>query len=240
MGGQANTNSTAGASNFDGTHQSTVKASPSTGFSISTHSRITAASISTWGHGLGAAPEFAILKPYSASYNWFAWHKDGGNARRFYLNSTSTGNIYGFDVWSSDSTTLGIYGTIISGGGTALDCLTYAWTSIEGYSRFGFYEANGNADGPFVFTGFTPKLILTKDIDSTSNWNVYDTSRDVYNVADRKLSWNLAGAESTLAAVDILSNGFKIRTNHADMNENTKTFIYCAWAENPFKTARAR
>jgi hypothetical protein len=231
---------TSTVTNTDGTHSAQVRANSSTGFSISTHSRTTAASISTWGHGLNAAPEFAILKPYNGAYNWIVWHKDMGNRKRIFLNSTSAGNTYGFDVWSSDSTTLGIYGTIIAGGGTALDCVTYAWTPIEGYSRFGFYEANGNADGPFVFTGFTPKLIMTKDIDSTSNWNVYDTSRDTYNVADAKLSWNLNNAESTLAAVDILSNGFKIRTNNADMNENTRTFIYCAWAENPFKTARAR
>ena len=231
---------TSTVTNTDGTHSAQVRANPSTGFSISTHSRTTAASISTWGHGLGAAPEFAILKPYNGAYNWFVWHKSMGNRKRIYLNNTSAGNSYGFDVWSSDSTTLGIYGTIIAGGGTALDCVTYAWAPIEAYSRFGFFEANGNADGPCVVTGFTPKLIMTKDIDSTSNWNVYDTSRDAYNVADAKLSWNLNNAESTLAAVDILSNGFKIRTNNADMNENTRTFIYCAWAENPFKTARAR
>jgi len=231
---------TSTVTNTDGTHSAQVRANSSTGFSISTHSRTTAASISTWGHGLGAAPEFAILKPTNGTYNWFAWHKDAGNNRRFYLNSTSNGNTYAFDVWSSDSTTLGIYGTIIAGGGTALDCVTYAWAPIEGYSRFGFYEGNGNADGPFVFTGFTPKLIMTKDIDSTSNWNMYDTSRDTYNVADAKLSCNLSNAESTLAAVDILSNGFKIRTTNADMNENTRTFIYCAWAENPFKNARAK
>ena len=231
---------TSTVTNTDGTHSAQVRANPSTGFSISTHSRTTAASISTWGHGLGAAPEFAILKPYNGAYNWFVWHKDMGNRKRIYLNSTSAGNSYAFDVWSSDSTTLGIYGTIIAGGGTALDCVTYAWAPIEGYSKFGFYEANGVVEGPPVFTGFTPKLIMTKDIDSTSNWNVYDTSRDTYNVADAKLSWNLASAESTLAAVDILSNGFKIRTNNADMNENARTFIYAAWAENPFKTARAR
>ena len=226
--------------NTDGTHSAQVRANSSTGFSISTHSRTTAASISTWGHGLSAAPEFAILKPYNGAYNWIVWHKSMGNRKRIFLNSTSAGNSYSFDVWSSSSTTLGVYGTIIAGGGTALDCVTYAWAPIEGYSRFGSFEANGNADGPFVFTGFTPKLIMTKDIDSASNWNVYDTSRDTYNAADAKLSWNLSSAESTLAAVDFLSNGFKIRTNNADMNENTRTFIYCAWAENPFKTARAR
>lgn len=231
---------TSTVTNTDGTHSAQVRANPSTGFSISTHSRTTAASISTWGHNLGAAPEFAILKPYNGAYNWIVWHKSTGYRKRLFLNSTSAGNTYGFDVWSSDSTTLGIYGTIIAGGGTALDCVTYAWAPIEGYSRFGFYEANGNADGPCVVTGFTPKLIMTKDIDSTSNWNVYDASRDTYNVADAKLSWNLSSAESTLAAVDILSNGFKIRTSNADMNENTRTFIYCAWAENPFKNARAK
>ena len=240
MGGQANTNSTAGASNFDGTHQATVRANSSTGFSISIHSRTTAASISTWGHGLGAAPEFAILMPYNGSYNRIVWHKSMGYRKRIYFNGTGGSNSYSFDVWSSDSTTLGVYGTIITGGGTALDCATFAWAPIEGYSAFGSYEGTGSGNGPFVFTGFRPKLIMTKDIDSSSNWNVYDTSRDPDNVAGRKLSWNLANAESTLTAMDILSSGFKIRTSNADMNENTRTFIWAAWAEHPFKTARAR
>ena len=79
---------TSTATNTDGTHSAQVRANPSTGFSISTHSRTTAASISTWGHGLNTAPEFVILKPYTGAYNWFVWHKDSGNNRRFYLNST--------------------------------------------------------------------------------------------------------------------------------------------------------
>ena len=241
MGGQANTNSTAGASNFDGTHQSTVQANSSTGFSISIHSRTTAASISTWGHGLNAAPEFAILKPYNGSYPWIAWHKSMGNKKRIYLNSTGSGNSYSFDVWSSSSTTLGVYGTIIAGGGTALDCATFAWAPIEGYSRFGSYEGTGSSStGAFVYTGFRPKVVMTKDIDSASNWNVWDTSRSPQNLADERLRWSGNAAEDSNGDIDILSNGFKIRDSSSDLNENGRTFIWAAWAEHPFKTARAR
>ena len=244
MGGQANTNSTAGASNFDGTHQSTVRANAETGFSISTHSRTTAASISTWGHGLGAAPEFAILKPYNGSYNWFVWHKSIGNRKRFYLNSTSAGNSYSFDVWSSDSTTLGIYGTIIAGGGTALDCLTLAWAPIEGYSAFGSYTGNGNADGPFIFTGFRPAFILVKSSSSNiSGWAILDSERSAFNEMDDILEANNNNAESAdqYSRVDFLSNGFKIRgAGTYGNNVSNTTYIYAAFAEHPFKTARAR
>ena len=232
---------TSTVTNTDGTHSAQVRANSSTGFSISTHSRTTAASISTWGHGLGVAPEFAMLKPYNGSYNWIVWHKSMGNRKRIYLNSTSAGNTYAFDVWSSDSTTLGVYGTIMAGGGTALDCVTYAWAPIEGYSRFGFYEGNGSTDGPFVSTGFRPAFVMIKNIDASGAWSILDTARDPYNLADNYLLADSSGAEGSPGYYrDYLSNGFKIRDNGSGVNNNGQTYIYAAFAEFPFKTARAR
>jgi len=237
---------TSTVTNTDGDLNSQVRANPSTGLSINTHSRTTAASISTWGHGLGAAPEFAILKPTNISGQWFAWHKNAGNNRRFYISSNSVGNTYGFDVWSSDSTTLGIYGTIIAGGGTALDCLTYAWAPVEGYSAFGSYTGNGSTDGPFVYTGFRPAFVLIKNISAAANWMLYDTARNTFNESPYVLSPNTSDGGLTYDAysgsfpIDILSNGFKPRSTLSNINGSTNTLVYACFAEHPFKTARAR
>ena len=219
---------------------SVVRANASAGFSISTHSRTTAASISTWGHGLNAAPEFAILKPYNGSYSWYVWHKSMGNNKRILLNGDGGPTTYSFDVWSSDSTTLGVYGTIIAGGGTALDCVTYAWAPVTNYSAFGSYTGNGNTDGPFVALSFRPAFLLLKRTDTTGQWLIYDNKREGYNFNNDPLYANLSHAEGTTDYIDLLSNGFKVRNTHGNINGSGGTYIYAAFAENPFKIGRAR
>ena len=125
--------------------------------------------------------------------------------------------------------------------------ICYAFTEVEGYSKFGSYTGNGSADGPFVYTGFRPRYILVKRSSTgagTANWIVIDTARDTYNLAGQSLEPNLADAEYTPASsgypVDILSNGFKQRGASVSQNESGSTYIYMAFAENPFKNSLAR
>ena len=114
----------------------------------------------------------------------------------------------------------------------------YAWSEIDGYSRFGFYEGNGNADGPFVYTGFRPRMCFIKDADRSENWVILDTERDVHNSAERGVFWNASSAESTGSGsgfdVDMLSNGFKLRCSHDNLN-GTSTYVFGAWGDVPFK-----
>ena len=120
--------------------------------------------------------------------------------------------------------------------------VAYCWAAIPGYSAFGSYTGNGSADGPFVYTGFRPKFVLLKSTTTTgSNWWIYDTARSTFNAADSLLFPNLNIAEfSGGVQLDILSNGFKFRTSSPDGNKSGDTFIYAAFAENPFKNALAR
>ncbi len=117
--------------------------------------------------------------------------------------------------------------------------VAYCFTSIEGFSAFGSYVSNGVADGPFIYTGHKPALLWIKNIDSTStNWMIWDNVRDTYNVADSILRANLSDEEDDGTwEVDFLSNGFKIREANSDHinNTNSDTYIYCSWAEMPFK-----
>ena len=117
--------------------------------------------------------------------------------------------------------------------------IAYCFTSIKGYSKFGSYKGNGNADGVFVHTGFKPAWIMTKETGNTSNWNMFDNQRSQPNQASSQgiLRSNVSSAEftgSTALFVDFLSNGFKFRGNSVDTNRSSGTFIYMAFAENPF------
>ena len=111
---------------------------------------------------------------------------------------------------------------------------------MPGYSAFGSYTGNGSADGPFVYANMRPRYVLIKRTDSTGDWYIWDTSRNTYNVVGEELLADTSGAGNTATDLDILSNGFKIRTTTAAINASGGTYIYAAFAENPFNTARAR
>jgi hypothetical protein len=116
----------------------------------------------------------------------------------------------------------------------------YCFAAISGYSAFGSYTGNGSADGPFVYLGFRPRYVLVKITNTTGNWLVWDSARDTYNVVDNDLRPNLSNAESTEDAMDFLSNGFKLRSTSGGWNGSGNTYIYAAFAENPFTISRAR
>ena len=126
-----------------------------------------------------------------------------------------------------------------------LNFVAYCFAEISGFSKFGSYTGNGSTDGVFVFTNFLPKYVMIKRTDSTGDWIIMDTSRNTYNSVISTLAADTSGAESNYTAgngIDYLSNGFKLRNNAAttEYNGNGSTYIYAAFAENPFKYSLAR
>jgi hypothetical protein len=226
------TNST----NTAGSITSTVRANPQAGFSIvswtddtSTNNRV--------GHGLGIVPKIVIYKPRSASgYNWNFWTTiiDGSNDV-LYLNLTNAKADISASHTSPTSTTISNYG---SWGGATM--IAYCFAEIEGYSKFGSYTGNGSSDGPFVWCGFRPRYVLIKRTDSTGDWNIIDTSRSIFNQTNNVLWANLSDADAAGQGTDILSNGFKLRSNGLVTNASNGNFIFAAFAESPFKYAKAR
>jgi hypothetical protein len=230
-----------GVTNNSGTITSTVSANPTAGFSIVTYTGTGA--LATVGHGLGVAPNMIIWKNRSAVQNWVTYHSSLGATGNVYLNLTA-----GF---SADSTTQNntaptssVFTVATSGAvnGSTNNLVAYCFAAVDGYSAFGKYTGNGSStDGPFVFTGFRPRWVMIKNTqDGTTNWYIYDTSRDTYNIASSYLMSNLSNAEASFSAFDILSNGFKIRTSNLNFNNSGQTHIYVAFAESPFKYSRAR
>ena len=240
MGGQANTNSTAGASNFDGSIQATVRANQTAGFSIVTYTG-NGTQDATVGHGLlNATPDFVITKNRTTA-NYWAVHHSGlasGHYLRLNLNMASEAASHYWVSFSSSVMTMNDTGTALNNiNNSSDDYVSYCFTSVAGYSAFGSYEGNGNADGPFVYTGFRVKWLMARRVENAvANWLITDAARSPYNVIDKLLTANTSGAEDTYTQVDFLSNGFKIRNTGPFMNASGDKHIYIAFAENPFSS----
>ena len=126
-----------------------------------------------------------------------------------------------------------------SGNSSGKTYVAYLWRSVEGYSKFGKYTGNGSADGPFVYTGFKPKFVLRKRTDSAHGWLMFDSARGSYNLTLGRLDANESLAEvATGNGIDILANGFKMRSADGD-NTSGGTYIYAAFADMPFKYSAA-
>lgn len=229
------------SSNTNGSITSTVSVNATAGFSVVTYTGT--GSLATVGHGLGVAPNMIIWKNRSSVQNWVTYHSSLGPNGNVYLNLTAG---YSADSTTQNNTapTSSVFTVATSGAvnGSTNNIVAYCFAAVAGYSAFGSYTGNGSTDGPFIYTGFRPRFVLIKNSSSTSNWFICDTSRDTYNVAQNRLFPSISNAEATSPVeYDILSNGFKIRIDSdAGTNTNGNTYIYAAFAENPFNYSRAR
>ena len=223
------------ASNTNGSITSTVSAGATQGFSVVQFTATGATA--TVGHGLGVAPQMIIVKDAASAGNWAVWHTSLTSTAYYLFMNTTAAQANTSAIWTGtpSSTTFGI-----GSWHTADRQIAYCFAQVAGYSAFGSYTGNGSADGPFVFLGFRPRFIMIKASSSTGNWTIVDTSRDTYNVLTAGLYPNLSNAESNPGASDILSNGFKMRNTFTDVNGSGTTYIYMAFAENPFKISLAR
>jgi hypothetical protein len=232
--------------NTSGTISSQVRANTTSGFSIVTYTG-TGATGGTVGHGLGVKPGMIIVKNRSTTGGWVCWQQalTGGNEqdRYIYLNltdaSATTTNYWGSGITSS---TFGVWTTGGDNNNSGSAFVAYCFAPVAGYSAFGSYTGNGSADGPFVYTGFSPAFIMVKNAtDSGVNWLMWDDKMNTYNVTTTYLLPNTSNSQFTDLALDMVSNGFKPRVaGGTGINQSGKNYIYMAFAENPFKYSLAR
>jgi hypothetical protein len=239
------------STNTNGSITSVVSANQDAGFSIVSYTG-TGASNATVGHGLGKTPGFAILKcrdTNSVSNEWRTQHKGltsgyyialNSTAAQAQISATSYGSLGTFtssstvtlQAGSSDSTTTNESGKRY---------IMYLWAEIEGYSKFGSYTGNGSTDGPFVYCGFKPALIILKNASAISNWGIKSN-----HISSNPNGYTLISDASDTeygpsnTEIDFLSNGFKIRTTSSICNVSGNTIIFAAYAESPFTTANAK
>ena len=195
------------------------------------------------GHGLGATPEMVIVKGLGGAHNWYVWHKRLGaetSGHHLLMNTTAASTTNANILWGNTA----FSSTLIEVGGwdvvnrNAQTYMVYCFKSIHGYSKFGGWQGNGAADGPFVYTGFKPAFVMAKGYAGTDDWIILDHKRSGYNPENEYLDANNAAAESDGSGViDFLSNGFKMRSTFSSLNYSTGEYIYAAFAENPFVTS---
>ena len=225
-----------GSSNTAGSINTTYTSVNTTaGFSISQYTGT--GSGATVGHGLGVKPKIIFFKNLSISANWVVQSTLLANRTQLVLNSTDAQNtdsrLGNLDSWSNSVFSLGTYGDMNGSGNSHI---AYCFAEKQGYSKFGTYAGNGNADGPFIYTGFKPAFILAKRTDAAAGWVLFDNKRIGYNGANYWLDPQNTEVDQTDATgmFDQLSNGFKIRSSFGSRNGSGGTYIYMAFASNPY------
>ncbi len=217
------------------------------GFDIVTGTSTGATGTLTLAHNLGVAPSMVIAKNRDLADNWYSWHQSLGASSggfRVQLNQTNAVVVSG-GIWGTGHTSSNVlFGQNNWFTASGQRIVAYLFSEVAGFSRFGSYTGNGSADGPFVFCGFRPRFVMIKRTDTTGTWLIEDTGRNTYNLTDLSLSAESSAAETTQTSIgnpiDVLSNGFKCRGTGASSNASGGTYIFAAFAENPFKNALAR
>tara|TARA_B110000971_G_scaffold211415_1_gene239685 strand:- start:104 stop:1147 length:1044 start_codon:yes stop_codon:yes gene_type:complete len=223
----------AGSANTAGSINSTVSANTTSGFSIVKWTGT--GSNATIGHGLGVAPRMIIMKNTSQTASWGVYHESMGNDKRMFLNTTDAESAGVWQNTSPTSTVFSVDGGTITGGSGHVE-IAYCFADVQGFSKFGSYVGNGNADGTFVYTGFKPAFVMVKNVNSgAQGWLMFDDERSPFNVANKFMVANLSQAEASTSThtMDFLSNGFKIRGTDGGVNGSGNTIIYMAFAEQP-------
>ena len=232
------------STNTDGDITSTIQTNSTGGFTTGTYTG-NGSDNQTIGHGLGAKPDWIIVKRKDTGAAWLVWHKNNtfNHVFRFYNNGET----------DSASGRVGAYGsqgsstifTVFQGSGAYDNCningdeyVFWAWKAVQGYSKFGFYKGNSSDNGTFVHLGFKPKWIMFKSTQANMSWDIMDTARSTTNPMDDYLIADGSDPQGTSSTknIDFLSNGFKCRDDN-NLNFSDHTYVYMAFAEHPFVTS---
>jgi hypothetical protein len=225
-----------------GTIDSTGSINTTSGFSIISYTGSSANSnVGTVAHGLGVAPKVLIIKDRDASdSDWIVFHSGIGNNKQLDLNNTGA-EVTNTNTWNNTAPSSSVFtignNSYVNNDGN--DFIAYCFAEKKGYSKFGSFIGNQSTDGTFIFTGFKPAWIMFKESTGSAsgdNWFMFDNKRSTFNQTQKylKANSNVAEDDNSAAAIDMLSNGFKIRTSDTSLNDSGETYIYMAFAESPF------
>ena len=227
------------SSNSNGSISSSVSANTTAGFSIVSWRGD--GSNATIGHGLCEVPKWIIVKNRESTEAWAVYHGSNTSAPEtdYLILNTDAATTDGNTTWNDTAPTSSVFTVSTSPAVNAntQDMIAYCFSEVKGYSKFGSYTANGNADGTFIYTGFRPAWVMIKRTDSSQQWGIVDSKRDVDNPAQHHLFAEAdqgEGGASSYNNFDLLSNGIKMRSNDQWTNASGGTYVYMAFAESPF------
>ena len=189
-------------------------------------------------------PAWMLFKNRSQGDDWVVYHHKNTaypHTDHLHLNTDAATaddqEMFDDVVFAADEINIGTNHEVNADGE---NYVAYAWAEVQGFSKFGFYTGNGNANGPFINTGFKPAFLIIKPFDNQSNWFIIDSTREPTNPAGNKFFYADANnAEvSSDKSVDLLSNGFKCRAATGFHNDNNINYIYMAFAEYPFVSSK--
>jgi len=190
-------------------------------------------------HSLSAVPHVMIVKNRTSAHGWNVYHHKNTSAPETdYLSLDENGVTNdSANSWSDEAPTSSVF-TLGGGNGTNKNTdslIAYLWSEKQGFSKFGLYYGNGANDGPFVYTGFRPAFVMVKASSRTGNWGMNDNKRDPINYTSHTCDANNStDADDVAIRTDLLSNGFKIRTDSSNWNASGSIYIFIAFAESPF------
>jgi len=221
----------AGSSNTDGSITSTVSANTTSGFSIVKWTG-NSTSGATVGHGLGVVPKMIIVKTTARTGNWVTYHHTLGATKYLELNNTGAVGT-STAAWNDTSPTSSVFslGSWSNTNDNGYGMIAYCFAEKTGYSKFGSYVGNNNADGTFVYTGFKPAWIMIKQTSDTNQWFIFDNKRNTFNPETLYIQANTSDGDNAFTSLDFTSNGFKFLTSNAAFNNGS--YIYMAFAEAP-------
>ena len=222
-----------------GTIDSTGSVNDTSGFSIISYTG-NATTNAKVAHGLGVAPSMMIVKKRNGAFNWGIYHKSltAHKLITFTTNAPDDDASYWNDVEPTSSVFNLGSGALTNGSGSTM--IAYCFRDVQGYSKIGSYTGNGNADGTFVYTGFKPAFVIIKKTTAGDDWYMNTGKINGYNVQNDFLAPNEAAAEvvdNTAQPIDMISNGFKMRGTGTGNNSSGVSYIYMAFAENPFTSS---
>ncbi len=240
VGWQWKANGGTTSSNSDGDITSTVQANTTAGFSIVIYAG-NGNDGDTVGHGLSGNWDLCILKNRGETDYWTV-SRTGTN--QVMLLHDGSGGYEANHSTAYMTRASGVIGLVNAGdlgmvNNSSENYVAYVFKEVQGYSKFSNYTGNGNADGPFIYTGFKPAWVMAKRTDAgSSNWMMFDSKRDTFNVMDSYVVAHDSQAEADYPFIDFLSNGFKWRHTSSHANASGGTYVYMAFAEHPFVSSK--
>jgi hypothetical protein len=219
------------------------KESATAGFDIVSYNGTGNDATANISHSLSAVPEFMWIKCRTSAKNNTNYHVSLGNTKSFYIDETNAAST-SYDYWADTTPTSSVFTVKDDSSYDEVNAasdqtfIAYLWSGKQGFSKFGKYTGNGNADGAFVYTGFNPSLLIIKADGSSNSWQIFDNKRDGYNPDNNRLYSDSSTTESTTDVIDLLSNGFKVRDSNTWLGSSGASFTYMAWAHAPFVNSK--